>query len=320
MIIKDPLNPFHADFFTTHLHLHAHAAVGAKAFPRDQFSIKTVIPLSGCDPLIGMRSMTCSDFTAFSLMFRTGPFLSEIGKYSNGASSVTTKLNVDPDTVISVHAKSPGFDDTSSSRISGDRRFQLGKKLQGAMHMAIDIADLGNPDPFLTLGGSVEMRQYFHVISQVNRESLSLGVKFQPCGHMHAGIGMDFDLSRKIFRDIQSSLYFETHAGGTVGVLGTLSIDKQRQSSLLLCGTTQIQLWDQPAQSTSGDAEVLSVPNPVMGFDYDVFHDRASGYVDLKILAAAPKKSSVNLSVKMGFTTVSWRNPIFGMHLNASEK
>lgn len=329
--VRDPLNLFQTDFFTQSLHLQAQSAVSSKALYRDPYTIRTYIPLSGCEPLAGMRSMTCSDFTVFSLIFRTGPLLSELAKYSNGATAITSHYTTPiENATVTVHAKSSGFDETSSSRVQFDKQFTPAGH---SVHLAVDTPDLERPAPILTLGSSIQVTKNVSLISQISQElaqldTVSIGAKFQPCGHMHAGVGAAVSVTPKniTIKSIQSSLYFGTHSGGSFAALGSIGLDGVRGHSLKLAGTTLLKLKYLAYSPTvpsdpSMRSPSISIPYPVLGFNYDVLQDTASAYMDVKLSASDAKRAAIDISLKMGvhLNKDSWKEPGFSLHLNASE-
>ena len=334
--VKDPLQPYQADFFTKALNLHALASVSTKALPRDKYTIRTFMPLTGCEPLTGMRSMTCADFTVFSLIFTTSPLVSEVAKYSNGTTGVTAKYAMDKSTLLTAHAKTAGFDPSSSSRIQVDK---IVNERGDMFHVAIDTPSLEVPEPILTVGGSTSVAKDTTLITQLWRElpaqgslfdTLSVGVKYQPCGHMHAGIGADLGFTSKDLnvKNLHSSVYLGTHAGGSLAVLGSLALDRARPHSLRVGGTTQLRIWDKPlpeaipVDSPPREPTVV-IPYPVLGVNYDLVQERTSAFVDLKLLAvpSTEKTARMDLSLKVGMHVMgtNWKEPQLSVHLNAAE-
>jgi hypothetical protein len=197
---------------------------------------------------------------------------------------------------------------------------------------------LENPEPIVTLGTCVQAAKHIYVIGQVSGSLLSMATKFQPCGHMHAGLGVDFGFtgikSKIIAKSIQSSLYFGTHSGGSFALLGRLGLDTSVASNLQIGGT--MKLWKpdpvSPGQNHIGTSPLspetsksieATVSTPIIGFNYDLLQDKISTYIDLKLSASEPKQSTISLNVRLGMyvdTNSLWRTPTFGIHLNASEK
>ena len=337
-IVRDPLNPFEPDFFTSALHRHAYTETVTNALPFDEkFTIKTSLPLTGSEPLVGMKSMTCSDFTVFSLLFKTDPILSEVSKYSNGTLAVTSRISIDDKSKCVVYAKSFGFEETSSARIKFDTAVS---KQDDNIHLSIDIPSLENPDPVITLGSCLRVSKFISFISQATLatsgrkflETVSLGAKFQPCGHMHAGIGAAFGINnnkRLVFKNIQSSIYLGTHHGGTIGIMTSSSgLGHLASHNISLGATTRMESWlfEKPnAKALKSEPPVLNIPSPVLGINYDMLQDRLSTYADFKFQANNNKPdSSVQLKLRIGLqinpaTKLYKSEPLFSMHLKATE-
>jgi hypothetical protein len=145
---------------------------------------------------------------------------------------------------------------------------------------------------------------------------------------MHAGVGAEVSVSPEnvSMKSIQSSLYFGTHSGGSFAALGSIGIDGVRAHSLKLAGTTLLKLKylasspAVPADPTMRTSSI-SIPYPVLGFNYDVLQDTASAYMDVKLSASDSKRAAMDISLKMGvhLNKDSWKEPRFSVHLNASE-
>ena len=308
---KDPLDFAAANFFTHALHLHAHSKISKH--PKDQYTVQTGIPLPACEPLTGMRSITCYQFTAFSLQFNVMNAPTEFAKFSNGATSVTTTVPLAEKASLYVHAKSPGFAETSSSRIAYDSRIG-----EHRLHASIDLPSLEDPEPALTLGGVVRIKKDWELIGQLARDDVSVGVKFQPCGHMHAGLGVAFGSAYTV-KNLQSSVYAATHAGGSLAVLGTYALNGGL-SNLQLMTTTRLNLWSSGTDSPRADGVEVRLPAPRLGFAYDLVNQRTSVFIDMRVSASAPaRKSAMNLGVKLGFDVTKFGQPRFTAHINASE-
>ena len=329
--VKDPLNRFETDFFTSALHRHAHMAVTADVLPKDRFSIRTFLPLAGSEPLTGMRSVTCDDFTVFSLVFRTLPVVTEVGKFSNGTLSLTSRFPLDKFTAVAVHAKSAGFEETPSSRIRIERAVP---GWRSTLFVSVETPSLEFPQHILTLASSHELSKSVSLHSQMSQSELrsgkffdtfSAGFKYQPCGHMHAGLGVAVNTADVVsVKNIQSSMFLGTSGGGTFACIGNFCLDKSAPHSLQIGTSVRLSKELPIAQPADPNQRpLLRIPAPVFGVNYDLVQDRLTSHVDLKFLASNSREnaSTVNLNLRIGVEVLSknFASPRFSLHLNAAE-
>ena len=88
-LVTDPLNPS-ANFDYIDKRVHANLNENYENFNSlFSYHIKTNIPLSNCEPLIGMSSVTNPDWTAFTLSLASHPFRADLTKFSNSCSSIS---------------------------------------------------------------------------------------------------------------------------------------------------------------------------------------------------------------------------------------
>jgi hypothetical protein len=306
-VVYDPLDlDSRNDYFSRSLHLHALEKF--TWFLNSPTSIRTRIPLAGCEPLTGLRSFTCESFTAFALKFNTlWPIdaTTELSKFTNGASGISVQQEG-----VKVHAKSAGFDETSSGRLDVVRPISPYLTVSAS----VEAESLEQPNPIVKLGASWEFKKNLFILSQVAYGTLDVakvGIKFQPCGHMHAGLGLSLDRRGNVYT-IESSVYAETHSGATVGVLGRYNMHKRSNLQVFLT-----QPFGSRLESAPNDEGVkVVIPRPKFGFMYDMLHEKYFGFVDLSI--SAQTTNSMNLGVKIGMQLVK-NEPRFGAHLTAFE-
>jgi hypothetical protein len=190
--------------------------------------------------------------------------------------------------------------------------------------------------PYLTVGNVFGLNKNWSIISQLSSkysvfDTFSLGAKFQPCSHMHAGIGLVSMVSAKPstinLRSLQSSLYFATHTGGTFGFVGTASLHPSVASNVSIGITSRLDPW-LPRRVLSSDPEgKVEIPSPVVGFNYDSAERRISGHVDLQFTAAPSTVSNrarqigpISLKIKIGVDYIpGLGDPRLSFHLNATE-
>ena len=306
-IVYDPLDlESRNDYFSRSLHLHALEKF--TWFLNSSTSIRTRIPLAGCEPLTGLRSVTCGSFTAFALKFNTlwpVDATTELSKFTNGASGISVQQGG-----IKVHAKSTGFDETPSGRLDVVKPITPYLTVSAS----VEAESLEQPKPVAKLGASWELKKNIFLISQVaygTLDAAKLGIKFQPCGHMHAGLGLSIDRTGSV-NTIESSVYAETHSGATVGILGRYNAHKRSSLEVFLT-----QPFGSRVESAPNEEGVkVVIPRPKIGFMYDMLHVKYFGFVDMSI--SAQTKNSMTLGVKIGMELVK-NEPRIGVHLTAFE-
>ena len=319
--VRDPLSAENWDYFSSRLYQKINRVMANMVPDSNQLTLRTSLPLAGCDPLAGMRSYTCPDFTAFSLVFRTGETLHEISKYSNGTNSYGIRSKY-----FELYTKSSGFEETASGRVS--------VFLDSNNSITIESSDMENISPKISVGSVFEFRKNYAIVSQINlRDATSrIGVKFQPCGHMHAGLALNTNpwASKSILKSVQSSLYFETHKGGVFGCLGTIGLDSSTAHNLSL-GLTSRMDSVLPRKITAKDTGgVVEIPSPVVGMNYDLFRKRVSGFIDFQFTAkpepqdlpAKTQPGPINLKLRIGISVdqSQWPPaPALSCNLSATE-
>ena len=326
-MVKDPTVSEQGDFYTRKFHNLAFDSITTNGLPEDRFTVKTMIPLHNCEPLVGMRSMTCSDFTAFKLSFLLGKSDIQLSKFSNGATGVSVSVPTPSGASLALYTLSPGFEENAQGKVSVD--LPLGSH---ALHVSLDIPSLDqNPEPILTLSSTVKITKHVDVISQLIRpvktggqavaSVLHLGVKFQPCGHCHAGLGLEANVGG--LRNIHSSAFFVSHSGGSFSLIGKYGFNGTPHSLQFLT-TSQMKLWKHKQTEYDKTQPYLISPYPTVGLSYDLVSNRASAFADISLGAwnpSAERERGVNLNIKVGVNVLknNWKEPFFGVHLNASE-
>jgi hypothetical protein len=145
----------------------------------------------------------------------------------------------------------------------------------------------------------------------------SFGLKFQPCGHMHAGFGVSLTHKGSL-ETVESSVYAETHSGATIAVLGRYKPVLPSNIQILL--TQPIgQKYESVAVDPSGISEgKLVVPQPQLGLVYDFMAEKVGAFIDFGIGAQTSSMSMMTLGVKLGFEWAK-NEPRIGIHLSAHE-
>ena len=274
--VRDPLATDSSDFFASRLHQKINRLLSNIVPETNQLTLRTSLPLAGCEPLAGMRSYTCPDFTAFSLVFKTGGTVHEVSKFSNGTNSFSIRNKL-----FELYAKSSGFEETASGRVS--------VFLDANNTITIESSDIENFSPKISIGSVLGFGKNWAILSQVNLRDAagSFGIKFQPCGHMHAGVAINTNPwnSKSVLKSVQSSLYFETHKGGVFGCIGTVGLDSSTPNNIAL-GLTSRMDSVLPRKITAKDTGgIVEIPSPVIGMNYDLFRKRISGFVDFQFMA-----------------------------------
>ncbi len=314
MLVSDPSRRQFAhepkDYFVSRFHGMAHAFIAA-SLPRDQLTVSTALPLAGSEPLVGIRSMSCANFTAFTLQFETvGPISADITKYSNGCTGVTALHKAGP-VSVGLHAKSAGFDENASGRLEVDYRHSDSVSSQVRMDFPnLDTQRPGN----VSLGSSLRVSKNVFFISQVARDAVVGGLKFQPCAHVHAGLGIEQQFSKVPATVIHSSMYLETHNGSVFGFMGALG--KGGTSSFKAAASTKLVSWFGPQKE--GDSKV----SPVVGIQFD--KQEVASYMHLALSASNGTKSKMNLGLKLGvragIKSLLTEAPQFSLHVSAAEE
>jgi len=157
-------------------------------------------------------------------------------------------------------------------------------------------------------------------------------MKFQPCGHMHAGIGLVGRISKSpIIESIQSSLYFGTHSGGTFGLVG--SAGPAAPTNLAINITSRLDSWLPKKILASDNEGIVEIPSPVIGFNYNLFQRRLSSYVDFQFTAIPAVNGGeqqavivrrsvgpISLKLRVGLDYIpTGKDVSLSFHLNASE-
>jgi hypothetical protein len=329
-MVHDPTRSDSAgDFYSKAMHSLALEAIALKSLPSDLFTVKTAIPLPLCEPLVGMRSMTCSDFTAFTLSFKISKSDIELSKFSNGSTGLSLAIPTPSGASLYLFTQSPGFDENSKAKIAVDLPLGPNK-----VHASLDMPSMDNPEPVLTLGSVINVNKHVDLIAQlekpVNGQPLStiinFGAKLQPCGHFHTGLGFEAltdGLGHFKLQNIHSSTFFATHAGGTFALIGKYGF--LTPHSLQLAVTSQMKLWKQAQKEPDTPGPYLVSPYPTVGLSYDLVSSRTCAFVDMSIGAWNPSTTErdrgVNLNLKVGVNILksNWREPHFGVHLSAAE-
>ena len=316
--VIDPLDlKSRNDFFCTQLHNRATSAVQSTWWMGSRYSIRTEVPLMGCEPLIGLKSLTCDEFTAFAIKFRTlWPLTAEtdLAKYTNGSTALSSRILSNDGFRINLHAKSPGFLPTTSGRVDLEKIFANNTLTVYGSLESDSLEESSRPIP--TIGVSWMFAKHLYLIAQ--KSALwGVGLKFQPCGHMHAGLGMT--LSHKgALESVESSVYAETHSGATIAVLGRYK--PVLPSNIQVLFTQPIgQKYESTAVDPSGKSEgKVVVPQPQLGLMYDFMAEKMGAFIDFGIGAQTSSLSMMNLGVKLGFEWTK-NEPRFGIHLTAQE-
>jgi hypothetical protein len=333
MLVSDPSDPTEArDYFVSRFHHLAHDLLFRRVPRDDQIVISTALPLVGTDPLVGMRSMSCASFTAFGLLFKTeGPAWTEISKYSNGSTGVNVRVQRgEIDT--RVHLKSSGFDETASGRVA----FNLDENSSGVSgQLRLDFTDLNGQVPSsILLGSSYRISKAVHLVSQSNHDlsSVFAGLKFMPCGHMHAGVGIE--LRNRLSKQegtsattvLHTSGFCQTHSGGSFGFIAGMG---KNDVDLRIGGTTKLFSWMPNHQNQEADEEnsnsvagSYNIPSPVVGWQYDLGSRTVSSYVDVGLSAGNGAKSRIHLDLKFGLKWIPGKalnEPAFSVQVSGYE-
>jgi hypothetical protein len=324
MLVRDPLATDHSDFFTTRLHQRINRLVTNAVPDTTQLTLRTFLPLVGCEPLSGMRSYTCPDFTAFSLLFKTGGnnAIHQISKFSNGTNSFAVSASN-----LSLYAKSSGFEETASARVT----VGLGEHNS----LTIESSDLENlAAARVSFGNVLKLSKNWSIVSQISFfDTAAVGFKFQPCGHMHAAIALTANpwSTKRYLKHVQSSLYFETHKGGVFGCIGTFNLDKSSVPHNISLGLSSRLDYVLPRKIAAKDSgSIVEIPAPVVGMNYDLFKKRVSGYIDFEFAAkpeeAIPRESTqpgpISLKLRIGVSVdqSQWPpTPALSCNLSATE-
>jgi len=319
--VRDPLATSNCEFFSEKMNQKINKLLANTVPDTNQLTLRTSLPLANCEPLAGMRSYTCPDFTAFSLLFKTGSdTIHQVSKFSNGTNSFSFQNKY-----FHIYTKSSGFEETASGRFS--------VSLDSNNTITIESSDLENLSPKISIGSVAKFGKNWALISQLNLLDAagSLGIKFQPCGHMHAGFGFTTNplSAKKLFKSCHSSLYFETHKKGVFGCIGTIGLDGTVPHNFSL-GLTSRMDSVLPRKITAKDTGgIVEIPSPVVGMNYDLFHKRFSGFIDFQFTAISqpqeiPKSQPgpITLKLRMGISIdqSQWPPaPAFSCNLSATE-
>ena len=244
------------------------------------FSIQTYLPLAGCDPLYGMRSMTCDQYTLFSLFFRFSDKLKvQVGKFSNGAFSLNAQ-----GPFFDVYTQSAGFEPTPSATL----HLKIPLDAMSKLNLAFDITD------GIAVGGHRQLNSHWTAHAQLRDTSGSFGLRFQPCGHMHASFGLAVNRPNSL-KNLQASVSLETKQRATFSLLGVMDTSSLHAFRI---------------------AATLPPKGPVvMSANYDLATDRMYTYADIK-LATPP----ISINFRVGIETKSFNTPRFSLHINATEQ
>lgn len=319
MYVRDPSQPSQpVDYFASKFHDSAHKMLLQQGLPSGQLSVSTSLPLAGSEPLVGIRSMSCADFTAFTLQFHTvGPITADVSKYSNGCSGISAEHVAGP-TVVRVHAKSSGFDETASGRFTVDYKYS--ERISGQIRT--DFPDLNSQRPSnVSVASELQLSKNVVLISQMNHDTvnttgLSSGLKFQPCAHMQAGVGVDRTnpLSKLAVTRLVGNLFFETHAGSRFGLMGRVGGNSKPDFNIAASTKLISALENHPE---------TSVQSPVLGLQYDTASQTICSYMQLGVSAGNGAKSRMNLGLKLGMRmdakSMFAKSPVFTLHVTASE-
>ena len=264
-LVHDPMDEQSRDFFTKSLHLSASLVPNSA-----QFHVQTFLPLVGCDPLCGIRTVTAKGLAALALRFKPSlDNVTEIAKFSNQCLSLTTQTGM-----FYLHAKSSGFDEYPSFKLQMDN---------GKYHFSLQTvcADPRYLHSF-TFGVCTQIAKHVFAISQLTDRILSIGLKFQPCSHMHAGIGWSTD---KIMQ-------------------GSLLLGDAQNNTFALYGTTK-KVAQVHAQMSNGAA-----------LFYSYFDDRIAAHLTIKLAA-----ERIRLNIRCGIEILrkDFHQPMFTLHFNARE-
>ena len=335
VVVSDPLSPdSNHDFFSLKFYQKINRLLGNLTTDNNnQLTLRTSLPLANCEPLAGMRSVTCPNFTAFSLVFKTGTsqnlmMIHQVSKFSNGTNSYSLE-NFDGRNRL--YVKSSGFEETPSASLT----VGLGKNTS----VTIQSPDaLFSSHPNIAIGNQINLSKNWSLISQLsfldNSSVLSLGAKFQPCGHMHAGIAVNMNppwstktTSRSLLlKSVSSSLYFETHKGGVFGCIGTMGIHQSVPHNFSFGLTSKLNSI-LPRKVTSQDTGgVIEIPSPTIGLNYDLFLQKISTFVDFEfsaLSAPTPTRTTgpISLKLRIGLSMnhqFQWP-PALSCHLSATE-
>ena len=294
--VFDPCDPLRHDFFGKTLHANALRAISVPWSVEGNYSITTSFPFPGCDPLKFLKSYSCDGFTSFSLGFQLGGSEAQLSKFTNGSTGISVRSYG-----LDIHAKTPGFDEYSSGFI----RFT-----KGPLHLSVQapcIEDRTLLSPIWTLGVNQPVAKHVNLIAQVDTgNNAKVGIKFQPCAHMHAGVGVGNNF-------LEMSMYAETHEGVALGFLGRALGPR---SGLQVIASKKIGSKSHTVTSPEGKVEL---PQPILGVRHDTAAGRTSAFVDISIAATAV--STMNFGLKMGVDILENKitDPRFSFHISASE-
>lgn len=309
MLVSDPLEwKSKFDFFSKVLHVHALSSVHSPWTIGSSYSIKTAVPLKGCEPLTGLRSLTTENFTAFSLQFQTLSGLStEIAKYTNGCSGISAFGRIGDTTNVSLHAKSPGFDEYSSGSLIIENH---------QLHCNVQVPCLENlkmVTPVVTVGTRLGFAKHYSLIAQASSlaaSRLKLGLKFQPCDHMHAGLGISLN-DRLSVNHLEASVYAGLHSGATVAALGRFY------------GKSDFQfVFTQPVGSkreVQSEAAKVLVNQPVVGVRHDLSSSKTCAFIEMGVAATADSTRSIGLKLGVEVEGNKVRDPKLCFHITAAE-
>lgn len=308
--VYDPADPkltSRYDFFTSTLHSNALRTLSVPWAVGGSYSISTSVPLPKCDPLTSLKSFTCDQFTAFSLGFRIASVDGRLTKFTDGSTGLTASTNVNG-FAMEVHAKSPGFEEFSSGYV---------RVTKGPMHVSFEapcIEDQQLVPPIVTVGINQTVAKHVNVIAQLDsRRKAKLGLKFQPCGHMHASVGLAVTDSLTNLHMLETSVYGETHEGVSLGLIGRFVGPR---AGMEIIATKKLGKKSNEIVSPEGKVELHQ---PVIGIMHDVSASKTTAFLDLGI--AATTVSTMKFGIKMGLEVVEskFTEPKFCFHITASE-
>jgi hypothetical protein len=314
-MVEDPLDwRTRFDFFSKSLHVHALKSVHSPWSLGSSYSIKTSVPLIGCEPLKGLRSLTTEHFTAFSLQFETtmSGLLTDITKYTNGCSAISAGGKIGEKWNVSMHAKSPGFTEWSDGSFAVER---------DDIHVSVQapsLEDMQLVTPILTVGTNLKISKNLFIIGQASsslQSRMKLGIKFQPCNHMHAGIGFCFNDQLSV-HTVEPSLYAGLHSGATLAFLGQLKLKEGLKSNFQLAFTRPVGTRKEAETET---AKVV-VNQPILGVRHDWVSEKTCAYLEMGIAATAESTRSFRVKFGIEVEGTKIRDPKLCFHITASEK
>jgi hypothetical protein len=293
---SEPFKKF--DFFNCTLHGRALKTFHNPWSVSGTYSVRTIVPLNGCEPLQFLSSYSNSAFSVFSLGFSLPQNVTaSLSKFTNGCSGIGVQFGES----VSVHAKTPGFDENFSGRIDLNH---------APFHLSLQapcLEDMQLVSPSVIVGVNQPIAKHLFFIGQFSgTNKLKAGIKFQPCAHMHAGVGIGND---GVF---EGSMYAETHDGSTIGLIGKYG---SRKSGIEFIGTRKVGKNEFVSEN---EGSKFGLPVPVLGLRYDSYLDRTMVFMETGMWASS-NSSKMSFGMKVGLELTKFSDPRICFHLSANE-